>query len=261
MGIARQSLPISGRFGKAGSLRNRCHRGASESREPPKSPGRKGVTPNTLSTLCRQAAAPSRVDGSLLSCWGIVVRAFTTDPSEALRPALRGRYRNLAKSPYQALREGREPPESPPEERGNSRVLFAGWRRRVCGRPVAAELTGDRRSSIRDRSFVRHFGRAKATEVFFVVIRDNCLSRQGGVAAEPLRHVVSGGTCDATRNSSGGSRCFLWFSLPPAPDHRVPTAADRGLFPFLRFCSRSRWCTRSVVRTSELQLPRLCADF
>ena len=40
-----------------------------------------------------------------------------------------------------------------------------------------------------------------------MVIRDNCLSRQGGVAAEPLRHVVSGGTCDVTR------RLLWWISL------------------------------------------------
>ena len=71
-----------------------------------------------------------------------------------------------------------------------------------------------------------------------VVIRDNCLSWQGEVAAEQLRHVVSGGTCDVTR------RLLWWLSLfsvvlaAASTQHRVPTAADRGRFPFLRFCAR-----------------------
>ena len=60
---------------------------------------------------------------------------------------------------------------------------------------------------------------------------------------------------------------FWWLSLfsvvlaAASTQHRVPTAADRGLSPFLRFCFRSRWCIGSVVRTSELQLSRLWVDF
>ena len=60
---------------------------------------------------------------------------------------------------------------------------------------------------------------------------------------------------------------FWWLSLfsvvlaAASTQHRVPTAADRSLSPFLRFCFRSRWCIGGVVRTSELQLSRLWVDF
>ena len=72
----------------------------------------------------------------------------------------------------------------------------------------------------------------------FVVIRDNyCLGR-GGVAAEPLRHVVSGGTCDITRRLLW----WIWLNLvvlaatgasTRGADSRRPGAAP----PFASFFS------------------------
>ena len=66
----------------------------------------------------------------------------------------------------------------------------------------------------------------------FVVIRDNCLSRQGGVAAEPHHYDAAGTSYDVIR------RHPVVLAAASA-QHGAPTAADQGARPPYAFFSSS----------------------
>ena len=81
----------------------------------------------------------------------------------------------------------------------------------------------------------------------------NCLSRQGGVAAEPLRHVVSGGTCDVTRIDLVALAVFCGSCCRQHPAQGADSRRQ-GPFPLSSFLFRKPRCVESAV-------PTLSSDF